>query len=65
MAAIELYEAMRTLRAVRRLRPDPIPDDVLRRVKGQIFQSRIVLFLSWKCGNVRAAYGLFPLISER
>jgi nitroreductase len=32
VAAIELYEAMRTLRAVRRLRPDPIPDDVLRRV---------------------------------
>jgi nitroreductase len=32
MAAIELYEAMRTLRAVRRLRPDPIPDDVLHRV---------------------------------
>ena len=32
MAEIELYEAMRTLRAVRRLRPDPIPDDVLRRV---------------------------------
>src|ERR1700752_4150928 len=32
MAATELYEAMRTLRAVRRLRPDPIPDDVLRRV---------------------------------
>ena len=32
MATIELYEAMRTLRAVRRLRPDPIPDDVLRRV---------------------------------
>jgi nitroreductase len=32
MAAIELYEAMRTLRAVRRLRPDPIPNDVLRRV---------------------------------
>jgi nitroreductase len=27
-----LYEAMRTLRAVRRLRPDPIPDAVLRRV---------------------------------
>src|SRR5215469_18104452 len=32
MAEIELYEAMRTLRAVRRLRPDPIPDDVLRRI---------------------------------
>jgi nitroreductase len=32
VAAVELYEAMRTLRAVRRLRPDPIPDDVLRRV---------------------------------
>src|SRR5712691_10960417 len=32
MAEIGLYEAMRTLRAVRRLRPDPIPDDVLRRV---------------------------------
>ena len=27
-----LYEAMRTLRAVRRLRPDPIPDAVLARV---------------------------------
>ena len=27
-----LYEAMSTLRAVRRLRPDPIPDDVLGRV---------------------------------
>lgn len=32
MATTELYEAMSTLRAVRRLRPDPIPDDVLRRV---------------------------------
>jgi nitroreductase len=32
MATIELYEAMSTLRAVRRLRPDPIPHDVLRRV---------------------------------
>ena len=32
MAEIGLYEAMRTLRAVRRLRTDPIPDDVLHRV---------------------------------
>jgi nitroreductase len=32
MATIELYEAMRTCRAVRRQRPDPIPDAVLRRV---------------------------------
>jgi nitroreductase len=32
MTEISLYEAMRTTRAVRRLRPDPIPDDVLRRV---------------------------------
>jgi nitroreductase len=32
MAEIGIYEAMRTLRAVRRLRPDAIPDDVLRRV---------------------------------
>ena len=32
MAAVDLYEAMSTLRAVRRLRPDPIPDDVLHRV---------------------------------
>jgi nitroreductase len=32
MADISLYDAMRTTRAVRRLRPDPIPDDVLRRV---------------------------------
>lgn len=29
---MEIYEAMKTLRAVRRLRPDPIPEDVLRRV---------------------------------
>jgi nitroreductase len=29
---IDLYEAMRTCRAVRRHRPDPIPDEVLRRV---------------------------------
>ena len=29
MATSDLYEAMRTLRAVRRLRPDPIPEDVL------------------------------------
>ncbi len=32
MAEIGLYEAMRTLRAVRRLRPNPIPGDVLHRV---------------------------------
>ena len=32
MAEIGVYDAMRTLRAVRRLRPDPVPDDVLRRV---------------------------------
>lgn len=29
---MELYAAMSTLRAVRKLRPDPIPDDVLKRV---------------------------------
>ncbi len=29
---MELYEAMSTLRAVRRLKPDPIPDDVMGRV---------------------------------
>ena len=28
---MELYEAMRTARAVRRYRPDPVPDDVLAR----------------------------------
>jgi nitroreductase len=28
----DLYEAMSTLRAVRKLRPDPVPDDVLERV---------------------------------
>ncbi len=32
MDEIGLYEAMSTLRAVRRLRPDPVPDDVLQRV---------------------------------
>ncbi len=29
---VELYEAMSTLRAVRRLKPDPIPADVMQRV---------------------------------
>ena len=29
---MNLYDAMSTLRAVRRLRPDPIPDDVLERL---------------------------------
>lgn len=32
MTDVNLYEAMSTLRAVRRLRPDPIADDVLQRV---------------------------------
>ena len=32
MGELGVYEAMRTQRAVRRLRPDPIPDDVLHRV---------------------------------
>lgn len=32
MAELGVYEAMRTLRAVRRLKPDPIPGDVLHRV---------------------------------
>ena len=32
MKEMGIYETMRTLRAVRRLRPDPIPDDVLHRV---------------------------------
>jgi nitroreductase len=31
-AGIDLFEAMSTLRSVRRLRTDPIPDDVLRKV---------------------------------
>jgi len=31
-AGIDLYDAASTTRAVRRLRPDPIPEDVLRRV---------------------------------
>ena len=29
---IDLYDAMSTLRAVRKLRPDPVPDEVLERV---------------------------------
>jgi nitroreductase len=29
---MELYEAMSTLRAVRRLKADPIPDDVQARI---------------------------------
>jgi nitroreductase len=32
MAGIDLLDAMRTTRAVRRLRTDPVPDDVLHRV---------------------------------
>jgi nitroreductase len=32
MDDVDLYEGMRTTRAVRRLRPDPVPDDVIRRI---------------------------------
>ena len=32
MAQMGVYDAMQTLRAVRRLKPDPIPNDVLHRV---------------------------------
>ena len=32
MANVDLYQAMSTLRAVRRLKPDPIPRDVLHRI---------------------------------
>jgi nitroreductase len=32
MTEMGIYQAMSTLRAVRRLKPDPIPDDVMRRV---------------------------------
>lgn len=32
MPELDLYETMRTTRAVRKLRPDPIPDEVLTRV---------------------------------
>lgn len=32
MSEVGIYEAMSTLRAVRRLRPDPIPEEVLHRV---------------------------------
>jgi nitroreductase len=32
MGEVGVYEAMSTLRAVRRLRPDPVPEDALRRV---------------------------------
>lgn len=32
MSDMKLYEAMSTMRAVRKLRPDPIPDEVLARV---------------------------------
>jgi len=32
MGSMDLYDAMSTLRAVRRLKPDPIPKDVLHRI---------------------------------
>ncbi|NKB97702.1 MAG: hypothetical protein GKR90_04260 [Pseudomonadales bacterium] len=32
MSEASLYEVMSTLRAVRRLRPEPLPDDVLQRI---------------------------------
>lgn len=32
MSGVDIYEAMSTLRAVRRLKPDPIPADVLQRI---------------------------------
>ena len=30
--SMDVYEAMSTLRAVRRLKPDPLPEDVLHRI---------------------------------
>src|SRR5262249_56453830 len=32
MADMDLFEALRTTRTVRRLKPDPVPDDLLRKV---------------------------------
>lgn len=32
MAAIDLFEAMYTARALRRLKPDPVPDDLITKV---------------------------------
>src|SRR5436309_14567711 len=32
MADMDLFEALRTTRTVRRLRPDPVPDELLRKV---------------------------------
>ena len=32
MSDLDTYEAMSTLRAVRRLKPDPVPDEVLKRI---------------------------------
>jgi len=32
MAEISLFEALRTCRTVRRLRPDPVPDELLRKI---------------------------------
>jgi nitroreductase len=32
MAAIDLFEAMSTARALRRLKPDPVPDDLVTKV---------------------------------
>ena len=32
MSTESLYELMSTQRAIRRLRPDPIPEDVLKRI---------------------------------
>lgn len=32
---MDIYEAMSTLRAVRRLKPDPIDDDIIERILPQ------------------------------
>ena len=43
MTDIGLYEAMSTLRAVRRLRTDPIPDEVLDRLRAEVTAGRPII----------------------
>ena len=43
---MELYDAMSTLRAVRRIKPDPIPEHVLDRVLTAATWAPLAVFLA-------------------
>ena len=53
MPEMGVYEAMRTLKAVRRLKPDPIPDDVLHKLPTTDLRFRVEPIFVYRAAGVR------------